>query len=132
LFSEDLKKSGWEEIIPDEIYQKGSWKAWYDTSSVLIIENKNNQNIFPIHHPKNSHSNWTVNLIEYLCTLEDERFRLTQALNLILKSNPNTITAEIAQNTLSSCHHRWHPEGDGTIYYCAICGIKKYDEKFKH
>jgi len=133
MFSDDLKKSGWEEVVPNEVFRKGDWKAWYDTSSVLIIENKNNPNIFPISHPNDSQSNWTVHLIEEICTLEDERFRLTQALKKILKENPdNMATTEIAQSALSLCVHRWLPEGDGTTYRCAVCGTTKRGAMYEH
>lgn len=132
-FTDLLKSSGWSEIQESVRYRKNSWEIFYDTSSWIEVGTANNPRIFDVPHPEPRLQQWSVLLIEHLCKMEDERFRLREALALILKADPQIPTVAVAQDALQSCYHRWLvksqlPESRNTIYCCTICGIERHGD----
>ncbi len=87
MFADVLKQHDWAEIVKLWEYAKGDWKVHFDTSSWMIVETKSNPRVFDIHVPGDYESEWTVNLIEHLCRMEDERHRLREALEKIRDDN---------------------------------------------
>jgi hypothetical protein len=123
-----LKGKGWTEIAPMGEYAKGSWRILFDTSSWMIVSTTSNPRVFDVHVPGDYESSWTVNLIEHLCNMEDERHRLRTAMKGIC-DNPKS--GQEAHSTLAEalarCYHSWLvdidvPEGRMGRLYCPICG----------
>jgi hypothetical protein len=132
VFTDDLKQKGWTEIAKLWEYAKGDWRIQFDTSSWMIVATKSNPRVFDVHVPGDYESRWTVNLIEHLCSMEDERHRLREALEKIRDSNASDQAARsIAEEALEQCYHSWLvnldvPEGQPGRVYCQICKqIKK-------
>jgi len=130
-FIDELKKAGWKDIFRAVEFQKGEWKILFDTSSRMIVENKSNPRVFDVHVPNKYESRWTVDLVEHLCRMEDERCRLRTALDQISNSSASAIVRkEIAEKALKECYHTWIvksplPENESTVYFCPICGSEK-------
>lgn len=99
----------------------------------MIVETKSNPRVFDVHVPGDYESGWTVNLIEHLCKMEDERQRLRQALERIRDSESSSqATRSMAKEALKKCYHTWLinpniPEGQGDRVYCPICRQTKVD-----
>jgi len=89
MFGDDLKAKGWTEIAPLWEYAKADWKIDFDTGHWMLVSTKDNPRVFSVHFPRDYESPWTVNLIEHLCKMEDERQRLRKALRDI-QDNPHT------------------------------------------
>lgn len=127
MFADDLKQKGWIEITKWE-YSKGDWNVCFDTGSWMIVETKSNPRVFDVHVPGDYESAWTVNLIEHLCKMEDERHRLREALEKIRDDKTSGQAARsTAKETLKECYHNWLvdldvPEGSTGRLYCPICG----------
>ncbi len=128
VFTDQLKEQGWIEASPAGAYTKGHWRITFDTSSWIILEVRTNFRVFDVHVPGDDESGWTVNLIEHLCQLEDERHRLRQVLERILaESAPDAAVALVARQALEQCYHQWRinthlPKGEIGRRYCSICG----------
>jgi hypothetical protein len=127
MFADDLKASGWVEGGRGD-YSKGSWSILYDTSSWLVVATGDNPRTFDVHVPGEYESRWTVNLIEHLCRMEDERMRLRKALAEI-RDMPGTgdPVRAAAARALERCYHAWLlnydvPVGKRGRVYCPICG----------
>jgi len=130
MFVDELKKAGWKDTFRAMEFQKGEWKVLFDTSSWMIVENKSNPRVFDVHVPNEYESRWTLNLIEHLCRMEDERCRLRAALTQISNSSASaTVSTEFAKRALKECYHTWiakvQPEHQGKVYVCPICGSEK-------
>ena len=127
MFDDDLKRQGWTEIAKIWEYAKGDWQIHFDTSSWMMVETKGNPRVFDVHVPGDYESRWTVNLIEHLCSMEDERHRLREALERIRDNNSSDQAAlSIAKEALEQCYHTWlvHvdiPRGQPGRVYCPIC-----------
>lgn len=130
-FASALKNDEWVEIHESVMYRKGPWELTFDTSSWIEVGTAGNPRVFDVPVPEPRLEQWCVKLIGHLCMMEDERFRLRQALERVAKDNPSTISGSgIAQNALSSCYHTWLvrsklPETESTMYYCVVCGSQK-------
>jgi hypothetical protein len=131
VFAEALRAKGWTETTLWE-YAKGDWQVGFDTSSWMIVSTKSNPRVFDVNVPGHLESGWTVNLIEHLCRMEDERHRLREVLKTI-RDNPGS--GEEARSTalgaLQQCYHGWLvnvdvPEGEMGRVYCAVCGQKRH------
>ena len=92
-----------------------------------------NPRVFDVHVPGEYESVWTVNLIEHLCRIEDERSRLREAIGHI-RDNPNAgqEVRSIAEGSLAQCYHSWLvnsriSEGRMGRYFCPVCGQKGSD-----
>lgn len=68
VFLEKLLTNGWTEIWYDWEYKKGDWRILRDTGSWWMIINKERR-VFDFPEPTDYTAPWTVNLIEYLCSL---------------------------------------------------------------
>lgn len=79
----ELTKSGWTEVNADIEYRKNNWVLFRDTSSWWMLGTISNPRVFDIHEPTVYEYKWTVNLIEHLCKMEDERIRLRKSLQKI-------------------------------------------------
>jgi len=127
MFADDLKRHGWTEIVDLWKYAKGDWKVHFDTSSWLIVETKSNPRVFDVHVPGDYESSWTVNLIEHLCQMEDERHRFREVLEKIRDDKTaNPTTRSRAEEALEQCYHTWLvnlkvAEGQPGRVYCQIC-----------
>jgi hypothetical protein len=138
MFADDLKQKGWTEIANMWEYAKGDWEIHFDTSSWMMLETKNNPRVFDVHVPGDYESGWTVNLIEHLCKMEDERHRLREALKSIRDSDVfDQAVRSIAKEALEQCYHTWLvnmdvPEGQPGRIYCPICGrVEKQRDDIK-
>jgi len=127
MFADDLKKKGWTEITKMGEYKKENWHILFDTSSWMIVETKSNPSVFDVYVPEDYVSRWTVNLIEHLCEMEDERYRLREALERIRdNSSSDHAAVSIAKEALDQCYHTWLVDPDtskgkpGRVY-CPIC-----------
>ena len=114
MIADKLKEAGWTEISRSLEYKKGDWEIIFDTSSWMEIGSKRNPRIFDVHVPGEYEEEWTVNLIEHLCRIDDERFRLRDAL----KSIDSTESAK----ALSLCYHKWLVNVSNEEYFCSVCG----------
>jgi hypothetical protein len=127
MFADELEQNGWTVMSDSWGYEKGEWKLYYDTSSWMILETKTNPRVFDIHVPGEYESHWTVNLIEHLCRMEDERHRLREALERIREDESgDDVVRSIAKDALEQCYHRWliNPKiaaGQPGRVYCPIC-----------
>jgi hypothetical protein len=123
MFDEALEAKGWTAN-----YTKGGWSIVFDTSSWMIVSTESNPRVFDIHVPGEYESRWTVNLIEHLCRMEDERGRLRKALEAI-RDMPGAGDAarSSAAEALRRCYHNWLvnvsvPDGQLGRLFCPICG----------
>jgi hypothetical protein len=128
MFNDHLKAKGWTEITELWEYAKSDWKIDFDTGHWMIVSNKHNPRVFSVHLPRDYESAWTVNLIEHLCKMEDERHRLRKALEGI-RDNPKSAQEvhATAQAALEQCYHSWLvntklADGEPGKVYCPICG----------
>lgn len=120
-FLEQLVEKGWKEVKHDWEYRKGKWVVFRDTSSWFEVGTEDNPRVFDVHSPKEFEIGWTINLIEHLCKMEDERIRLRQALTRI--ANGDKSPRDVANAYLAKCYHTWLVEEDGEYKYaCPICG----------
>jgi hypothetical protein len=93
----------------------------------MIVKTKSNPRVFDVHVPGDYESTWTVNLIEHLCRMEDERQRLRHALQRIRDSEScGQVARSLAKDALEKCYHTWLinpsiPEGQDGRVYCPIC-----------
>jgi hypothetical protein len=128
FFNDLLKSKGWTELSYRWEYAKGDWSICFDTGHWLIVATKSNPRVFDVHAPHDYESAWTVNLIEHLCRMEDERHRLREALKRIHDRTTADQEAHLAAKTaLAQCYHSWLvnleiPEGQLGRVYCAVCG----------
>jgi hypothetical protein len=135
MFGDDLKAKGWTEITDGWEYAKGDWKIEFDTGHWMIVSTAHNPRVFCVPAPQEIDAKWTVNLIEHLCSMDDERYRLRSALVQIQNTGGNTQDARaLAANALNDCYHAWLvntgvPDGQLGRLYCTICGRKISSEK---
>jgi hypothetical protein len=128
MFFEKLKAMGWTEVVTKQEYAKGNWKIDFDTSHWMIVSTNTNPRVFDVPAPGYYEAAWTVNLIEHLCQMEDERQRLRTVLAGI-RDNPASgqEPRSAAAEALQQCYHRWLvnldiPEGQMGRLDCPICG----------
>jgi hypothetical protein len=127
MLADELKAKGWTEI-GFGCYTKGDWTVDLDTSSWMIVSTSSNPRVFDVHVPGNYEAGWTANLIEHLCSMEEERHRLREVLEAI-RDNPRE-ASQTAANALKQCYHRWLvnqaiAECQVGREYCVICGASK-------
>lgn len=103
MFYDKLEANGWIKIDGGP-YMKGDWVVEEDTSSWLWVSTKDDQRVFDVHMPADYESGWTVNLIEHLCRMEDERLRLRSVLESI-RDNPKE-ARQIALTALEQCEQK--------------------------
>ena len=136
MFGDELKAKGWTEITHEWEYAKGDWKIDFDTGHWMIVSTAHNPRVFCVPAPQDSDAKWTVNLIEHLCCMDDERHRLRSALDHIRNIGGSAQDARrLAANALSECNHSWLvnpgvPDGQIGRRYCTICGIKIASERY--
>ncbi len=125
-----LKKAGWTQIESWE-YAKGNWRVLFDTSSWMIVSTGSNPRTSDVHVPGGSEAGWTVNLIEHLCKIEDERYRLREAIAGI-RDDPasGTEVQSSAAAALEQCYHTWLVDTDVPMdqpgrLYCPVCGQRE-------
>ena len=121
-----LKENEWIEVKEDWEYRKGNWVVLRDTSSWWIICTKSNPRVFDIHEPSEYESKWTVNLIEHLCKMEDERSNLRRCLEYIQNSTRETQIIELTKMTLEKCYHNWIIVNNKLN--CSVCNSTKEKE----
>ena len=74
LFLAALKNNQWMEISNDWEYRKGEWLITRDTGSWwMIINSKTSFRGFDFPEPTDHTATWTVNLIEHLCKLYEQK-----------------------------------------------------------
>jgi len=127
MFAEELKSKGWADNCPPADYSKGDWSVSFDASSWVIVSTEGNPRVFDVHVPAGYESRWTVNLIEHLCRMEDERRRLRKALETIRDMPGAAHAASAAAAALGRCYHRWLinvdiPRGKVGRCHCPVCG----------
>jgi hypothetical protein len=128
MFADDLKAKGWTEITELWEYAKGDWKIDFDTGHWMIVSTKNNPRVFDVSTPREYESAWTVNLIEHLCRMDDERHRIREAVKRIRDNQTAGPQARFAAaEALEQCYHSWLvnlavPEGQIGRVYCSVCG----------
>jgi hypothetical protein len=133
-FIEELTAKGWTELTPMWEYAKGDWRIMFDTGAWMITTTKTNPRVFDVHVPGKHEERWTVNLIEHLCLMEDERHRLRKALEAVRDNPASSAEARAtAAAALKQCCHSWLvnlevPEGQVGRIYCPICGQKDVRE----
>lgn len=121
-----LRRGGWKEEESDWVLTKGHWKVLVDTSSWVQLQCGDVYAI-DIHVPGEYETSWTLNLIEHLCRLEDERQRLRRALvSIAVTDGPASRERTIATKVLKSCYHRWvwilpTPTLGGHKWICLVC-----------
>jgi hypothetical protein len=71
-FSEALKQKGWVAAQDWGELPKGSWIIVFDTSSWMMVGTDQTPRVFDVPVPEPSLAAWTVNLIEYLCAIDDK------------------------------------------------------------
>jgi hypothetical protein len=128
--SHALEAKGWRVIGPG-CYEKGDWTVDLDGSSWMIVLTKRNPRVFDVHVPSDYESGWTANLIEHLCSIDDECYRLRATLEAI-RDNPRG-ARQTADAALKQCYHRWLvnvavPENKLGRVYCAVCGALRSRE----
>jgi hypothetical protein len=100
----------------------------------MIVSTKSNPRVFDVHVPGTYESAWTVNLIEHLCSMEDERHRLREVLATIRDNPGSGVEApSTAMGALQQCYHSWLvnldvPDGQMGRVYCIVCGQKRQAE----
>jgi hypothetical protein len=102
MFANDLTNRGWTDSRPLSDYAKGNWSIVFDTSSWMIVSTECNPRVFDVPVPGQNESRWTVNLIEHLCRMEDERARLRKALEMVRDLSGADEAADPRRRT------RWH------------------------
>jgi hypothetical protein len=128
MFGDDLKRKGWTEITALWEYVKGDWKIDFDTGHWMIVSTRNNPRVFDVSAPREFESAWTVNLIEHLCRIDDERHRLREILEKIRDNPASDVEARsAAADGLEKCYHAWLvnlavSEGQMGRVYCSVCG----------
>jgi hypothetical protein len=95
MFTNLLKARGWTETEAGN-FVKGDRTIEFDTGSWLMLSNKANPRVFDVPVPGEYESVWTVNLIEHLFAIDEEKRRLRGALERI-RDYPDD-----AQSTASS------------------------------
>lgn len=121
--SDAMRRQGWK-VIGQGYYRKGDWAVDLDTSSWMIVSTARNPRVFDVHVPSDYEASWTANLIEHLCAIDDERFRLRDAL-VTLRDSPDA--QQIVSSSLQECYHNWLvntavPERQVGYEYCVVCG----------
>ena len=124
MIADKLKAKGWTELDTGA-YEKGDWLIELDTSSWMTVSTAANPRVFDVPVPGEYESQWTANLIEHLCGLDDERCRLRTVLQMI-RDNPQH-ASQAAAEALQVCHHSWLvnlqvPGSQLGRVYCSICG----------
>ncbi len=71
-FQKALKAAGWLEAQPGVTYAKGTWRAVFDTSNWLEVGTETNPRVFDVPVPEARLGSWCINLIEHLCSTDDE------------------------------------------------------------
>lgn len=124
-----LKSNGWA-LSGSWSLKKGDWEICFDTSSWIEVSTKNTPRVFDVHVPGEYETDWTVNLIEHLCSMDDERFRLRLALAAI-RDQPAGLEVDgsRAKAALETCYHSWIvdkevPEGQLGGKRCVACGLR--------
>ncbi|HZZ81043.1 MAG TPA: hypothetical protein VFE62_21255 [Gemmataceae bacterium] len=126
--AEALQAEGWTAHTPLGPFTKGAWELGFDTSHWMILSTKDNPRVFDVPLPDQYHVGWTVNLVEHLCRVEDERVRLRMALGAIRDmSGVAEAGRAAATGALAECYHSWLinvgiPEGHLGRVFCPICG----------
>lgn len=125
-----LKEKGWTEVKEDWEYRKEKWVLLRDTSSWWQICTDSIPVVFDVHEPTEYESGWTVNLIEHLCKMEDERTRLRKCLEHIQSSTKETETSELTKKALVECYHKWFfiNNNINNKLHCPICNSTKEKE----
>jgi len=132
--TKELRKNGWEgDWSGFGGGRKGAWVWYFDTSYWMIVEHDRNPRVYDVPYPDQRLMGWTIGLVEHLCKMEDERFRLRDALADIASGKLSAEEcAERARRELKICYHTWlwDPQTDEEkIWRCPICGgVKEYDE----
>ena len=70
-FIDKLKENGWSETNTPYSFSKGTWKLDFDTSSWIEIGTMNTQRVFDVAVPEERLFQWTINLIDHLCSTDD-------------------------------------------------------------
>jgi hypothetical protein len=118
-----LRLHGWKIASPGHL-TKGEWQILYDTSTWMILETASNPRTSDVAVPDRYRTGWTVNLIEHLARIEDERARLRAALAAIHDDQAAGPSARSAASAaLADCYHKWL--SIGTHDECAICGARR-------
>ena len=73
-----LKEAGWIALQEPMSYRKGTWRVHFDTGSWMEIGTEANQRVFYVPVPRRNLERWCVNLIEHLCSTDDEVRALRQ------------------------------------------------------
>ena len=123
-FERVLKLHGWTIAPPPGGLGKGDWRIFHDTSSWMILQTASNPRTFDVAVPDADRIGWTVNLIEHLARIEDERARLRAALAAIRDdpgAGPSAHAAAAA--ALAECYHQWLVASTGEV--CSICGAQE-------
>jgi hypothetical protein len=134
MFFEILRTNGWTELAAKWEYAKGDWKIDFDTGHWMIVSTKHNPRLFDVPIPGELDAKWTVKLIEHLCRMDDERFRLREDLRRIRdKPTSGDQVRAAAAAALQQCYHSWIvnlaiPDGQTGRLYCCICGQTKATE----
>ena len=125
-FFQLLRDRGWSEIQKEVKYQKGAWKIVFDTSSYIEIETADNPYLTGYSAPDDYYAVSTVNNIELLCQLEDQRGLYRRALKQISdEAGHLTEAREIAKKALLQCRHNWLIKRDNNaLVFCPICGLE--------
>jgi hypothetical protein len=122
-FEQVLKLHGWTIAPPPGGLAKGDWRIFADTSSWMILQTASNPRTFDVAVPDAYRIGWTVNLIEHLARIEDERARLRAALAAIRDDPGAGPSARAAANAaLAECYHAWLVANSGEV--CSICGAQ--------
>ena len=129
-----LEHRGWTVGRRGFDFLKGNWRVFFDTSSWMILETEHNPRTMDVAVPDDYRAGWTVNLIEHLASMEDERHRLRAALTVIRDDPASGPAAQsVAAAALTECYHGWlldPAEHDSDVpadasYRCPICGARR-------
>ena len=127
-----LRERGWTVALGGFELWKGTWRLVYDTSSWLLLETEHNPRTSDVAVPDAYRAGWTMNLIEHLARMEDERYRLRAALAAIRDDPAGGPSALSAAAALAECYHTWLVErpvdaADPAERWlnCPICGSWK-------
>lgn len=118
-----LKRKGWRTISSGHL-TKGDWRIIFNTGIWMVLQTASNPRTFDVAVPDAYQSEWTVNLIEHLARIEDERTRLRAALAAI-RDDPGAAPSAVsaASAALAKCYHTWLDGGTGK--HCPICGAQR-------
>jgi hypothetical protein len=117
-----LKRKGWRTVASGHL-TKGDWRIIFDTSTWMVLQTASNPRTFDVAVPDPYRSGWTVNLIEHLARIEDERTRLRAALVAIRDdpgAGPSAVSA--ASAALAKCYHTWLGEPTSPSVVCDHVG----------